>query len=79
MEQGFSVVLDYNIEFIGDRADNYAIAIGKVPQKRCVKEEVVRVLFHNSINIKISSAGIPTLDIDDRFTIRVARVRSRDA
>jgi hypothetical protein len=40
---------------------------------------VVRVLFHNSINIKISSAGIPTLDIDDRFTIRVARVRSRDA
>lgn len=73
------MVLDYNIEFIGDRADNYAIAIGKVPQKRCVEEEMIRVLFHNSIDIKISSAGIPTLDIGDRLTIRATRVRSRDA
>ena len=49
VEQSISVVIAYNVELISDRADNYAIAIGKVPQKRCVEEEVIGVLSHGVI------------------------------
>lgn len=49
VEQSIGVILDYNVKFISYGSDDYAIAVGKVPQKRCVKEEVIGVVAHGLI------------------------------